>query len=162
MSDKGSREFDVEFARKYGQNLFGGAPDTIGQSYVLQAMRKQYDLDSVLSQSALKRIEELEHELKSSDEQADIFDKKACESANEVQSLTAQNDVMREALKFYADDGNWDCDKIAYHDNVIDADDMEPNPDGIGKVGGKRAREATTSCQKLSSTTNEINKLTKL
>lgn len=39
------KDFDHIYAANYGRKLFGGAPDTIGQAYVVQAMRTQWDKD---------------------------------------------------------------------------------------------------------------------
>lgn len=63
-----------------------------------------------------------------------------------IAKLTKQNDVMREALKFYADGNSWVTRYIydAYDDNVegvIDDSDLE-STGGTFSLGGKRARQA--------------------
>ena len=57
----------------------------------------------------------------------------------------AEVNKLRGALKFYADTGSWGCDKTAHKDEIIDSEDMEPSPDGLGTVGGKTARKALES-----------------
>lgn len=49
--------FDVEAAKAYGRKLFGGHRDTIGESYVLQAMRHQFDKDAALIAGLKEEIE---------------------------------------------------------------------------------------------------------
>jgi len=58
-------------------------------------------------------------------------------------------DKALEALEFYADSGSWDCDSIAYHAEIIDDLDMEPNPDGIGCLGGKLARQVLKEIKEM-------------
>jgi hypothetical protein len=64
---------------------------------------------------------------------------------DEVIGLKAKLEEANEVIKYYADDENWDCDKKAYHDHIIDESDMEPKQDGIGKVGGWLARTHLTT-----------------
>ena len=70
-------------------------------------------------------------------------------------AANAKIEALTKALGFYADTSVWDCDRVAYRDEIIDADDLEPNPDGIGSVGGKLARETLAHLTRQAATTQE-------
>ena len=59
----------------------------------------------------------------------------------EIEKLKKQNEIMREALSFYANDINWNETEPGFLDR-IDSDDYSKVNLPIGYVGGKRARQA--------------------
>lgn len=57
-------DFDPAYAAAYGRKLFGGAPDTIGQAYVVQAMRAQWERDSKIIKTLQNKLDLAIKELK--------------------------------------------------------------------------------------------------
>ena len=86
------RDFDLKHAKEYGRELFGGAPDTIGQSYVVQAMRHQYELDKIVREQSVKQLTEVIHELKNKG------DLNRADYRNMYEALVSSQQFLKNAL----------------------------------------------------------------
>ena len=61
-----------------------------------------------------------------------------CYLVDEIEKLKKENEILREAVEFYADEANWFLTEFS---SAIDDDDIERSLDAI-RIGGKRARKA--------------------